>query len=162
MALLLVGLVAAPAGAHGGSGELKVRTAEADGRDVRLDLDVTYENDGEPAERALLTATPVAPGGRRLQPVELERRAPGRYELRTEVDADGEWRFLVTSRFPPGTLEVAVPVGSDDDGPWYSMLGAAWYPLLGAGAIAVGLLIVALALREHRRQVRERESGAAD
>lgn len=141
-----------------------VLTAEADGRDVRLDLDVTYENDGEPAERALLTATPVGPGGRRLPAVELERRAAGRYELTTSVDADGEWRFLVTSRFPPGSVEVAVPVDSDDgdDGPWYTSLGAGWYPLLGAAALLVGLLIVGLAVREHRRQVSERETGASD
>ena len=164
LALLLLAVPAAPAGAHGGSGELAVRSADADGREVRVDLDVTYEGDGEPAERALLTATPVGPGGRRLRPVELERRAPGRYELRTSVDADGDWRFLISSRFPPGSIEVAVPVGSEDgdDGPWYSSFGADWYPMLGAAAIAVGLLIIGLAVREHQRRLREQEAGTGD
>jgi hypothetical protein len=170
-------LLAQPAHAHGGIAAFEVRSAEGRGRQVHVELLLTYENDGEPAESGFVTATPVAPDGRTLPPVELVRAEDGIYVLDTEVDADGAWRFRLTSRFPPGSTEVTVEVdgsappadageerpapapASEPSGDRFG-LGSWVYSLLGVGGVLLGVLLVGLATREHRR--RQAEADGAD
>jgi hypothetical protein len=144
-------LTAAPPGrAHAGGATFDVRTARADGMTVQIDVRVTYAADGDPAEAAFLTAVPVAPDGRRLAPVEFVRGEAGTYTLETTVDTRGEWTFVVTSRFPPGSTDVRIRVASparDDEDPPVPTEGSSDSGSTGwlIGGIVAGTVVVVLA-----------------
>jgi len=115
------------------------------GRAVELRLAVTYSADREKAEGALLEAVGRGPGGRTTGRLALSRLPGGVYRLRTNVSADGLWRFEIDSRFPPGSTAVEVKVG---DHPRSNGRRT----LIVAVAIAIALAsVVVVALRLRRR-----------
>lgn len=117
---LAAGLVmAAPAGAHGGSAVLEVlEAAEVAPGEVGLRVAVTYESDGEVADGAIVEVTATGPSGGAEPSTRLEREAAGdAYAARLELPEDGVWLLAITSSFPPGGTEVEVAVGSTGDEP---------------------------------------------
>lgn len=115
--LVVVAVVAAvslagTAGAHGGGAVFEVlEAAETAPREVTLQVQVTYESDGELAEGAIVEVTASGPGGATAGPEPADRRdEPGVYATTLDVAEPGEWVLVVTSSFPPGTTEVPVEV----------------------------------------------------
>lgn len=115
-----VGLVvAAPAGAHGGSAAFEVLEAEeVTPGEVELRVAVTYESDGEVAEGAIVEVAATGPSGDAEPSVRLERQADGdAYAARLTLPDEGAWALAVSSSFPPGETEVEVEVGMTGDEP---------------------------------------------
>ncbi|MEX2659600.1 MAG: FixH family protein, partial [Acidimicrobiales bacterium] len=108
---VFVGL-AGPAAAHGGGAVFEVlRAAESAPGEVILEVQVTYESDGEPAEGAIVEVTASGPGGATAGPVPAERQdEPGVYTATLDLAEPGPWVLAVTSSFPPGTIEVPTEV----------------------------------------------------
>jgi hypothetical protein len=104
-AVLGLGPVAGPAGAHEGDAVLAVEVHPA-GQSIHYIVRVTWANDGHAAVGATVTATALAPDGTQLTPVAL---APadddGRYAGVLEYPAPGMWTLRITSIEPDGTLE---------------------------------------------------------
>lgn len=110
VAALGLWLPAAPAAAHGGDAAFEVlEAAEVAPGTVSLQVAVTYANDGDPAEGALVDVVPSGPGA--APGVRLEREAAGTYAASLELDETGTWVLSLTSAFPPGQAEVSVEVG---------------------------------------------------
>jgi hypothetical protein len=109
-AALLV--VVQPAHAHGGPGVVELRSeGSVPEGPTELAVSITYENDGEPAEGAIVDATASGPEGVVTPPVRLGSTAdPGIYRAGLELPAPGEWTVTVTSAFPPGSLAVPLTV----------------------------------------------------
>ncbi len=105
-AVLAIGPVAPPAGAHDGDAVLTVEAVHPAGQSIHYIVRVTWANDGHPAADATVTATAVAPDGTQLTPVPL---APadddGRYAGPVEYPAPGAWTVRITSIEPTGTIE---------------------------------------------------------
>jgi hypothetical protein len=105
-AVLALGLVAGPAGAHDGDAVLTVEAVHPAGQSIHYIVRVTWANDGHPAADATVTATAVAADGTQLTPVPL---APadndGRYTGAVEYPAPGAWTVRITSIEPTGTIE---------------------------------------------------------
>lgn len=139
----LTGIVA-PAAAHSGGAVMEVVTADgADDLAVEVTVDVAYEGDGEPADRAFVTVTPRDDSGRRLEPIDLDRATGGRYIGTIELDQPGRWILDVTSAFPPGSTTIDIAVGGGASG------GAA--PILTSAAAAVLALVIFVVWRRRRR-----------
>ena len=104
--------VAPPAHAHGGPGLVELRSeGSVPEGPTELAVSITYENDGEPAEGAIVDATASGPEGVVTPPVRLGSTAdPGIYRAGLELPAPGEWTVTVTSAFPPGSLAVPLTV----------------------------------------------------
>jgi hypothetical protein len=104
-AVLALGLIAGPAGAHEGDAVLTVEVHPA-GQSIHYIVRVTWANDGHPATGATVTATAIGPDGTQLTPVPL---APadddGRYAGAVEYPAPGPWTVRITSIDPTGTIE---------------------------------------------------------
>ena len=100
--------VAQPVHAHGGPGVVELRSeGSVPAGPTELAVSITYENDGEPAEGAIVDATARGPEGVVTPPVRLRSTAdPGIYRAGLELPAPGEWTVTVTSAFPPGSLVV--------------------------------------------------------
>lgn len=125
--LVAVAAVAWPlaASAHGGGAVFDgvVVDQEPPGQ-VVLSLDITYEDDGEPAEAAIVDVVAHGPAGQVADGVRLERVGePGSYRGDLDLAGPGMWRLEVSSSFPPGATEVPVEVeaavadlGGTDDG----------------------------------------------
>ena len=92
-AVLALGPLAGPAGAHDGDAVITIEAVHPGGQSIHYIVRVTWANDGHPAADATVTATAVAPDGTRLTPaplapvdddgryagpIEFPRRAPGR------------------------------------------------------------------------------------
>jgi hypothetical protein len=104
-AVLALGLVAGPAGAHEGDAVLTVEVHPA-GQSIHYIVRVTWANDGHPAADATVTATAVAADGTQLTPVPLAPAdADGRYAGAVEYPAPGAWTVRITSINPTGTIE---------------------------------------------------------
>jgi hypothetical protein len=117
----------APAGAHGGAGEIVLAGAEPAGpATLALAVEVAYVNDGHPAEVRSLVLEATGPEGTALGPVEPFRPADvaGRYEGTVAFPAAGTWELTVTSTFPPGRLDATVVVPADDPPPTTATSGA--------------------------------------
>jgi hypothetical protein len=102
----------APAHAHGGPGVLELRSEDSvlEGPS-ELEVAVTYENDGEPAEGALVDATARGPAGSVTPAVRFAQTGDaGVYRASIDLPAPGPWTVTVTSSFPPGSLVVPVTV----------------------------------------------------
>ena len=100
----------APASAHGGPAVVELRSEDSvpEGPS-ELEVVVTYENDGEPAEGALVDATARGPAGSVTPAVRLDQTAePGVYRAAIDLPTPGPWTVTVTSAFPPGSLTVPV------------------------------------------------------
>jgi len=125
---LAVGLVvAAPAGAHGGSAAFEVVEAEevAPG-EVELRVAITYESDGAVADGAIVEVVATGPSGEAEPSVRLEREAGGdAYAARLALPDEGAWALAISSSFPPGETEVEVEVGMTGDEPEAEGRGAA-------------------------------------
>jgi hypothetical protein len=115
------GLLLGPAaGAHEGKGIITLEAAHPAGLSVHFIVRVTWENDGHPADDAVVTATAVASDGSQLNPVTL---APidddGGYANPIDFDAPGSWTVRFTSIDPTGTAEVTqaveAPAAAGDD-----------------------------------------------
>lgn len=141
--LSLQALVHGSAGAHGGAAVFDVET-DVSGMDVALDVGITYETDGEPADGAIVQATGTGPGGERIE-LPLERDGDGRYVASTTVPEDGSWRFTIESSFPPGSTTVEVDVGGSG-----SNAAANRWAVLAAAAVAVGIATWLLQRRRRR------------
>lgn len=143
-----------PAAAHGGGADIEVVEAVG-GADasVSVRLAITYDDDGEPAEGAIVDVVPVGPDGSSLPAVRLERQAePGSYAATFDVAEPGRWTLEVTSAFPPGSVEVPVVVGVDDTGSSTAtnLVVAAVFGTVGG---VLGLWV------SQRRRMRRQESG---
>ncbi len=104
--------VVQPAHAHGGPGVVELRSeGSVPEGPTELAVSITYENDGEPAEGAIVDATASGPDGAVTPPVRLRSTAdPGIYRAGLDLPAPGEWTVTVTSAFPPGSLAVPLTV----------------------------------------------------
>ena len=104
--------VARPVHAHGGPGVVELRSeGSVPEGPTEVAVSITYENDGEPAEGAIVDATASGPRGVVTPPVRLQSTAdPGIYRAGLELPAPGEWTVTVTSAFPPGSLAVPLTV----------------------------------------------------
>jgi hypothetical protein len=104
-AVLGLGPVAGPAGAHDGDAVLAVEVHPA-GQSIHYIVRVTWANDGHAALDATVTATAVAPDGTQLTPVPLvPADEDGRYAGVVDYPAPGAWTVRITSIDPTGTLE---------------------------------------------------------
>ena len=112
VAVSAVVLAAAPAHAHGGPAVVELRSEDSvlEGPSD-MEVVVTYENDGEPAEGALVDATARGPAGSVTAAVRFEQTGdPGVYRAAIDLPTPGPWMVTVTSAFPPGSLVVPVTV----------------------------------------------------
>jgi hypothetical protein len=110
--------LAPPAGAHEGEGIITLEASHPAGLSVHFIVRVTWENDGHPADNAVVTATPVATDGTKLTPVTLPPADnDGRYANAIEFAAPGAWTIRFTSIDPTGTAVVTQTVeAATDDG----------------------------------------------
>jgi hypothetical protein len=111
-------LLGSPAGAQEGEGIITLEATHPAGLSVHFIVRVTWENDGRPADDAIVTATAVATDGTRLTPVTL---APvdndGRYADAIDFDAPGSWTVRFASTDPTGTAVITQTVdAATDDG----------------------------------------------
>lgn len=108
---------ATPAAAHGGDAAFEVlEAAEVAPGTVSLRVAVTFANDGDPAEGALVDVVPTDPDGAPMPSVRLEREAAaGPYAGSLQLDGPGTWVLSLTSAFPPGQAEVSVEVAGEPD-----------------------------------------------
>lgn len=115
-AAALVAVVAWPyaASAHGGGAVFdEVVVDQASPGQVVLSLDITYEDDGEAAEAAIVDVVARGPTGQQANGVRLERAGdPGSYRGDLDLDGPGTWTLEISSSFPPGETEVPVEVGA--------------------------------------------------
>lgn len=114
-AIAAAGALAGPAAAHGGGAVFEVlEAAETAPGEVTLQVQVTYEADGEPAEGAIVEVAASGPGGATAGPEPADRQdEPGVYAATLDLAEPGEWVLAVTSSFPPGTTEVPVEVSGE-------------------------------------------------
>lgn len=101
------------AAAHGDEGELSLTRFEQTGpTTVVIEVGIVYENDGDIAEDAQVTATLSGPGGATVGPVALVRTGPATslYAATTEVPTVGDWAVDVTSTSPTGQVDGTVTV----------------------------------------------------
>jgi hypothetical protein len=104
--------------AHGGGATFEVLEAvEAAPGEVSLRVGIAHEADGHPAEGAIVEVEAIAPDGTGAPSTTLEREdGAGTYAARLDLPERGAWTLVVTSSFPPGTVEVPVTV-VDGGGP---------------------------------------------
>ncbi len=114
LASLLLLLWAAPAGAHSETGEMTVIVAEQTGPStVRLEVGITFTNDGHLAEEATVSATFAGSGGPSLTaPVTLGHISGGRYGTEVEL-ASGTWEANIASIDPEASATTTVVVSPD-------------------------------------------------
>jgi len=100
-----------PAGAQEGKGIITLEAAHPAGTSVHFIVRVTWENDGQPAADAVVTATAVGSDGTQLTPVTL---APidddGHYANPIDFGSSGSWTVRFASIDPTGTAEVTQTV----------------------------------------------------
>jgi hypothetical protein len=110
----VVALAATPAAAHEGDAVFGVETAEPqpDGS-VRYVVRVTFEDDGDAALDATVTATAVDGAGATQTPVPMTPvDQDGRYEATVTFPAAGAWTIRFTAINPNGTFEQAQEVAA--------------------------------------------------
>lgn len=104
-------LLASPAGAHGETGVLTVEAGHPAGQGVHYIVRLTYENDGDAATGATVTATAVGPDGSALAPVELTPLdSDGRYANVVNFPSPGSWTVRFAASEPEATAEVVEDV----------------------------------------------------
>lgn len=162
-AAALVAVVAWPhaVSAHGGGAVFdEVVVDQSSPGQVVLSVDITYEDDGEAAEAAIVDVVARRPAGQEADGVRLERAGdPGSYRGDLDLDGPGTWTLEISSSFPPGETEVPVEVGAapgdegatDDGGSTIvNVVVGAVFGLIGAAA---GLWV------SKRRNARRRSDG---
>lgn len=116
-AAALVAVVAWPhaVSAHGGGAVFdEVVVDQSSPGQVVLSVDITYEDDGEAAEAAIVDVVARRPAGQEADGVRLERAGdPGSYRGDLDLDGPGTWTLEISSSFPPGETEVPVEVGGE-------------------------------------------------
>jgi YtkA-like len=103
--LALVVGAASAAGAHGGPGVLEVEAAHPTSTGVHYIVALTYENDGDAATGATVTATPISPSGEEGAAATLAPAEEGTYEGPVDMPDPGQWTVRFESTEPPATLE---------------------------------------------------------
>jgi hypothetical protein len=114
-------LLGSPAGAQEGEGMITLEAAHPAGTSVHFIVRVTWENDGQPAADAVVTATAVGSDGTQLTPVTLTPiDDDGCYANPVDFGSPGSWTVRFTSIDPTGTAEVTqaveAPAGTTGDG----------------------------------------------
>jgi hypothetical protein len=140
-----LGLGATSSHGHGGGAVFDTNVKIA-GQRVDFDVGITYETDGEPAERAVVRAGGAGPDGQRTGTISLRRSDTGRYTGSAPVPATGRWLFTIESAFPPGTTEVDVEVRPPAD----RRLASPSVVVIVAGGALLLLAILSVRRRSHR------------
>lgn len=107
-ALLLA--LAAPAGAHGGDGNLAVQPTRH-GLTVEYVTRLTFVSDGHPADEATVTVTATGPGT--VAPVALAPQGDGNYTGTVTFPAAGTWTVVLESTNPTARVEQTQVVADD-------------------------------------------------
>lgn len=116
LVLLLLGPVAlfgaGPASAHGDDGTLEVLDAVPTpaGDAVTYTVELTYANDGDAVEGAVVSATVRAPGAGPQQPVTLPSIGEGWYAGRVTFPGPGRWTVTFAAIEPAATVEATYVV----------------------------------------------------
>jgi len=105
--IVLAGIDAGPALAHGDEGTLEVVDAvpSATGDEVTYTLELTYANDGEPVDGARVSATVRGPGAGPQQPVALASIGGGWYAGAVTFPGPGRFTVAFAALEPAATLE---------------------------------------------------------
>ncbi len=119
LVLLVLGAVAllgvAPALAHGEDGTLEVIDAvpTAAGNEVTYTLELTYANDGDPVDGAVVSATVRQPGAGPQDPIALASIGEGGYAGPVTFPGPGRWTVAFAAIEPAAEIEVTyqVPAG---------------------------------------------------
>ena len=115
LALLVLGAVtllgATPAGAHGDDGTLEVLDAVPTpaGDEVTYTVELTYANDGDPVDGAIVSATVRGPGGPQ-EPLAAASIGEGWYAVPIRFPGPGRWTVTFAAVEPAATLEVTYEV----------------------------------------------------
>lgn len=98
---------ASPALAHGADAVITVLSSESTASGVRVEVRLTYANDGDPIGGKALTATATDAAGSSSSPVEMTYTEDGRYNAEIPVPP-GEYRVSIASVAPEVAIEVPV------------------------------------------------------
>lgn len=115
LALLVLGVVTllgvAPAAAHGDDGTLEVVDAVPTpaGDEVTYTVELTYANDGDTVDGAVVSATVRGPGGPQ-EPLAAASIGEGWYAVPIRFPGPGRWTVTFASVEPAATLEVTYEV----------------------------------------------------
>ena len=106
-------MAAGPALAHGDEGMLEVVNAvpTAEGDVVAYTVALTYANDGDPVEGAVVTATARRAGAGAQAPVTLPSIGEGWYAANVNFPGPGRWTVTFTAAEPTATVEAVFEVG---------------------------------------------------
>jgi len=105
-------LGAGPAMAHGDDGTLEVLDAVPTpaGDQVTYTVELTYANDGDPVEGAVVSATVRAPGAGPQEPIALPSIGEGWYAARVTFPGPGRWTVAFAATEPAATVEATYVV----------------------------------------------------
>src|SRR5262245_4651915 len=111
--LLVMGLAAAPAGAQEDLGKAHIKivsTKPAGGTLVHVTVRITQDN-GKPANDALVTATPFTAQGDNLTPIRLESTdLDGTFANDVSFPGPGQFNIRIRSVGPAGVIEAPITV----------------------------------------------------
>lgn len=116
LVLLVLGSVAllgaAPASAHGDDGALEVIDAvpTAAGDEVTYTVELTYANDGDPVEGAVVSATVRRPGAGPRESIPLASIGEGWYAGAVLFPGPGRWTVAFAAVEPAATVEATYTV----------------------------------------------------
>ncbi len=113
LAVIVVGGIgSSPASAHGGEGTLEVIDAVPDptGTTLTYTVELTYENDGDPVDDAVVSATVRGPGAGPQEPVALASIGDGWYAGPVTFPAPGRWTVAFAAIEPAATLDTTQQV----------------------------------------------------
>ena len=109
--LAVTAVGAGPALAHGDEGTLEVIDAvpTSAGDEVTYTLELTYANDGDPVDGAIVSATVRGPGGPR-EPIALASIGEGWYAGPVLFPGPGRWTVAFAAIEPAATVEATYEV----------------------------------------------------
>lgn len=111
--LALIGAWSPPASAHSDEGEMTITNASATSpTTIDVEAGITYGDDDDLAEEALVTVTATDQAGTSVGPIAMPRRTGALYATSIELPKPGIWVLAVSSTDPAANAEAQVDTTS--------------------------------------------------
>lgn len=109
LVLAITAVWASPAFGHSDEGEMKITKATATSpTTIELEAGITFANDNDLAEEAVVTATATDQAGASVGPIAMPRRTGALYAATIEVPGPGVWTIAVSSTEPVASASTQV------------------------------------------------------